>query len=43
MCVIRQPVPYTANHIAWRDPEYMAADQRFVSTRPDVQVFNLKF
>ncbi|MCE7862207.1 MAG: CocE/NonD family hydrolase [Bacteroidetes bacterium CHB5] len=34
-----RPVPYTANHIAWRDPEYMAADQRFVSTRPDVQVF----
>lgn len=33
------PVPYTAADLDDRDPSYMAADQRFVSKRPDVQVY----
>lgn len=33
------PVPYTKDKIGDRDPTYMAADQRFVANRPDVQVF----
>lgn len=33
------PVPYTAANFDDRDPSYMAADQRFVANRADVQVY----
>jgi len=33
------PVPYRADSSAWRNPAYMAADQRFLSHRSDVLSF----
>lgn len=37
-----KPVPYVDTHLAYRNNEYMAADQRFASTRPDVLVYESK-
>lgn len=35
----RKPVPYTAGYYGSRNNDYMAEDQRFAATRPDVMLY----